>query len=320
MDRKIVRNANIEVTSLGFGTSALGSMPDTYGFSVNEDRAKKTLFSILRSPVNLIDTSRNYGMGRSETRIGKVINQEDFLNSDVIISTKLDRDMDTNIFDASRVRQSYEESLKALSLESVPILYLHDPEYVADIESIRGKNGAIAELFRLKEEGRVRAVGLAMGKLDLMHNLLSEWDFDCLITHSRYTLMNRSAEWLIDDSYRKGISIFNAAPFSGGMLAKGSSSFDKYVYQKATPDIIKRVEAYEDICTRYRIPLGVAALQFSMRDPRITSTICGVSKPERVKECVSWSDFPTSQDFWDEILGIDYDVNDPEASRVYRPE
>ncbi len=320
MDRKIVRNANIEVTSLGFGTSALGSMPDTYGFSVNEDRAKKTLFSILRSPVNLIDTSRNYGMGRSETRIGKVINQEDFLNSDVIISTKLDRDMDTNIFDASRVRQSYEESLKALSLESVPILYLHDPEYVADIESIRGKNGAIAELFRLKEEGRVRAVGLAMGKLDLMHNLLSEWDFDCLITHSRYTLMNRSAEWLIDDSYRKGISIFNAAPFSGGMLAKGSSSFDKYVYQKATPDIIKRVEAYEDICTRYRIPLGVAALQFSMRDPRITSTICGVSKPERVKECVSWSDFPTSQDFWDEILGIDYDVTDPEASRIYRPE
>lgn len=320
MDRKIVRNANIEVTSLGFGTSALGSMPDTYGFSVNEDRAKKTLFSILRSPVNLIDTSRNYGMGRSETRIGKVINQEDFLNSDVIISTKLDRDMDTNIFDASRVRQSYEESLKALSLESVPILYLHDPEYVADIESIRGKNGAIAELFRLKEEGRVRAVGLAMGKLDLMQNLLSEWDFDCLITHSRYTLMNRSAEWLIDDSYRKGISIFNAAPFSGGMLAKGSSSFDKYVYQKATPDIIKRVEAYEDICTRYRIPLGVAALQFSMRDPRITSTICGVSKPERVKECVSWSDFPTSQDFWDEILGIDYDVTDPEASRIYRPE
>ena len=44
-------------------------------------------------------------------------------------------------------------------------------------------------------------------------------------------------------------------------------------------DPIRRIEA---ICARHNVPPGAAALQFSMRDPRIASTICGVSKPERV--------------------------------------
>ena len=73
MEKKQVSSTNIFVTSMSFGTSALGSMPDTYGYAVAEELAHETLEVILNGPVNLIDTSRNYGLGRSESRIGRVI-------------------------------------------------------------------------------------------------------------------------------------------------------------------------------------------------------------------------------------------------------
>ena len=320
MEKREVSSTNIFVTSMSFGSSALGSMPDTYGYAVEDELALKTLEAILNSPVNLIDTSRNYGMGRSESRIGKAITNKRLGKSNFFVSTKLDRDMRTNIFDAKRVRKSHEESLTALGIDNLPILYLHDPEYAADIKLVRGNQGAIAELFRLKEEGLTKAAGLAMGRLDLMASLLSEWDFDCLITHNRYTLLNRSAGDIIENASRKGISVFNAAPFCGGMLAKGSANFDSYVYQKASPQVLNRVRHLENICGRHGVSLGAAALQFSMRDPRITSTICGVSHPESVRKCIEWASIRIPDSFWDEIDGVEFDLEDPEKDRIYKPE
>jgi D-threo-aldose 1-dehydrogenase len=56
-----------------------------------------------------------------------------------------------------------------------------------------------------------------------------------------------------------------------------------------------------------------------MRDPRITSTICGVSKPERVLETLEWARFPVPDIVWEELKAVGYSLEDPEASRTYRP-
>ncbi len=58
---------------------------------------------------------------------------------------------------------------------------------------------------------------------------------------------------------------------------------------------VKQVEA---VCARHGVPPGAAALQFSTRDPRIASTICGVSKPERVKETLAWAEWNIPQALW----------------------
>ena len=50
-------------------------MPDTYGYSVDEGRARETINAIFDSECNLIDTSRNYGFGNAEKRIGQVIQE-----------------------------------------------------------------------------------------------------------------------------------------------------------------------------------------------------------------------------------------------------
>ena len=308
------------VPEISFGTSGLGNMPDTYGYEVSEQRAHDTVRAILEQTPCFIDTSRNYGLGRSEERLGAVIAEMGGLPEGCILSTKLDRRMDTNVLDAEQARRSLEESLEALHVDHIDILHLHDPEHCASVEQITGPGGALDELFKMKEEGLATAVGLAMGELELMTKILPDWEFDTLISHNRFTLMNRSADAMFTGAHARGIAIFNAAPFAGGVLAKGSANHRKITYQDASDADLEPVRRIEAICSRHDVPVGAVALQFSMRDPRVASTICGVSKPERVHQTVEWASCAIPEAAWEELLALPFSMEDPEANRVYKPE
>ena len=224
MNKVRLGRTGLTVTSVCFGASGLGDMPDTYGYDVDAERAKATVRAIFDGPANFLDTSRIYGMGRSEERIGAVIRERGglLLTFSPSSSSKLDRDPETNVFDAARARRSLEESLTAMGLERIDLLHLHDPEHSRSLAGATGRDGALGELFRIREEGLAKAVGLAAGKVEMMMPLLRDWDFDALITHNRFTLVNRNAEEMLDFAEAKGIAVLNAAPYAGGILAKGS--------------------------------------------------------------------------------------------------
>ena len=308
----------IKVSEICFGTSALGNMPDTYGYEVNPSIAEETILAILNGPSNFIDTSRNYGMGRSEKLIGNVFKSLGGKPNNIILATKIDRDTATNILDRDATLKSFEQSIKALETEKIDILHLHDPEHCKDLNDITCKGGALDTLFQLKEEGSVTLVGLAMGKVEMMYDLIQEWPFDVMINHNRFTLLNRQADKLFNLAKKKGIKIFNAAPFCGGILAKGTKVTNRLVYQEVSEKKLKPVFDLEKICLKYNIPLGAAALQFSMKDPRISSTIVGITKKSRIDQIVKWSNFEISEDAWAEILSLPFSINDPEASRNYK--
>ncbi|MEM9574152.1 MAG: aldo/keto reductase [Pseudomonadota bacterium] len=313
-----IGDTGVSVTNLCFGTSVLGDMPDTYGYAVDEERARATIHAIFDGPANCIDTSRNYGLGRSEERIGAVIRERGGLPDGFVISTKLDRDNKTDRLDADRARRSLEESLEALSLDRVQILHLHDPEHAADLSEITRSGGALDALFKFKEEGLADAVGLAMGTIDLMFPLVRERPFDVLISHNRYTLLNRQADEMFDYAHEAGIAIFNAAPYAGGVLAKGSAVMPKVTYQDATEESLAPVRMVEQVCAEHNLAPGAAALQFSMDDPRITSTIVGVSKSERVHQTIDWANRSISEAARAQLAGLSYSTDDPEANRDYR--
>ncbi len=111
IERVKLGRTDLSVSRICFGASGLGDMPDTYGYGVDETRAKATIEAILDGPVNFLDTSRIYGFGRSEERIGAVIRERGGLPQGFVISTKLDRDPQTNRFDAAQARRSLEQSL-----------------------------------------------------------------------------------------------------------------------------------------------------------------------------------------------------------------
>ena len=313
------RAGGLALPALCFGTSALGSMPDTYGYEVDESRARATVNRVLDSPFPFLDTSRNYGDGESERRLGAAFAERGGLPEGAVLSTKLDRDMDSGRFDAARARESLEQSLAALGLERVDILHLHDPEHSASVTEITGKGGALPELVRMKEEGLCRAIGLAAGDVEVMMPILLDWEFDVLITHNRWTLLNRNAGQLIETALSRGIKIMNAAPYAGGMLAKGSEAHPRYVYQEPNEAVLEPVRKIERICAEHEVPIGAAALQFSLRDGRIASTVCGVTKPERVEQTLAWAEHDIPDAVWAAIGDIVPSSENPEASRVYSP-
>ncbi len=317
--RTEIRNTGVTIPAICFGTSALGDMPDTYTYEVSETRAVETVKSILTSDCAFIDCSRNYGMGRSEQRIGLAIRELGGLPQGAVISTKLDRDMNTGVFNAAQARRSIEESLTALGVDSVDILHLHDPEHAESLAPVTCSGGAIDELFKMREEGICKVVGLAAGNVEVMVPILKSYDFDILITHNRFTLVNTNAEEMIALAAAKNMAVMNAAPYCGGALAKGTESFKRYVYQPANAETLAPLKQVEQICQQYQVPPGAAALQFSMRDNRITSTICGISKPERIEQTLAWADFDIPETAWTALQSLQRSSADPEATREYSP-
>jgi D-threo-aldose 1-dehydrogenase len=319
MQTRQIGQTGLRLTPITFGAAALGDMPDTFGYSVDEARARATINRILDGPANCLDTSRLYGAGRSEDRIGAAIAARGGLPAGFVLSTKLDRDLASGRFDAARARRSLEESLAALRVDNIDLLHLHDPEHARDLSEITGKHGAMAELLRMKEEGLATAIGIAMGNVALQRRLIDDWPVDAIINHNRFTLLNREADALFDACAAKGIAVLNAAPYASGVLAKGSAIAPRIAYQTATEEGLSQVRAIEAICARHAIPPGAAALQFSLRDPRITSTIVGVSRPERVDQTLAWATHPIPQAAWDALLALPFSTDDPEASRTYKP-
>ncbi len=307
----------LEVSRICWGAAPIGGMPEAYGHGMTEEGGYAIVNAILDGPGNFLDTSRNYGAGRSEERIGHVIRDRGGIPEGFVVATKLDRDPETNAFDADAMRRSLEKSLKALNLDRVGLLHIHDPEYAADIDEVTRTGGGIETLYRMKEEGFCDAVGLAAGRVDVMMPILERFDFDAMITHNRYTLVNRNADAMISFAVGKGIAVINAAPFASGVLARGSASNPRYVYQEASEAMLKPVRDIEAICARHGVPLGAVALQFSMRDPRITSTICGIGKPEEIAGVAEWSAWPIPSALWDEIAALPASTDDPEATRAY---
>jgi D-threo-aldose 1-dehydrogenase len=307
----------LSVSQICFGTAPIGHMPEVYGEGVSEDLAHRIVKAIFDGPSNFLDTSRNYGAGRSETRIGNVIRELGGPPKGFVIATKLDRDPETNRFDASAMRRSLELSLEALGLDRVGLLHLHDPEYAADLDEVTRKGGGIEELYKMKEEGLCDAIGLAAGRVDVMMPILERFPFDAMITHNRFTLVNRNAEAMIDYAVGKGIAVLNAAPFAGGVFAKGSAANPRYVYQEANEAMLSPVRRIEAIAARHGVPLGALALQFSTRDKRITSTIVGVGQPGEVDSIAAWANYPIPDAVWQELSTLPVSHDDPEATRQY---
>lgn len=309
--------SGLRVSRICYGTAPIGDMPEVYGHGAGQEDAAATIRAILTGPSNILDTSRNYGAGRSEERIGVVIREIGGLPKGFLISTKLDRDPETNRFDAASMRRSLEQSLTALGLDRVHLLSLHDPEYASDLDEVTKPGGGLEELYKIRDEGLCDTVGLAAGRVDVMMPMLERFDFDTLITHNRLTLVNRNADEMIDYAHGKGIAVLNAAPFAGGVFAKGSAANPRYVYQEASDAMLDPIKTVERVVERYDVPLGAVALQYSTRDPRITSTICGVGRPDEIAEIAEWSNVTIPQALWEELDALPVSRDDPEATRDY---
>jgi len=272
----------VETSPLALGTSGWG--PRRTGETAEQRDARISeladAFFAGRLGTTLLDTSNAYGEDagapHSERLIGEAIARVGGVPAGLVVQSKLDRDMATGRFDAARMRDSLAESLDRLGIERIPVLYLHDPENIG-FKAAMAPGGPVDALLAMRESGAADAIGISGGPVGMLQRFVETDLFDALVTHNRFTLVDRSAEALLDAAAERGLGIANAAPYGAGVLTGDPRFAGSYGYRPIRPEVQDAVDRATAACVRVGVPLSAAALQFSLRDPRVHTTIVGAA-------------------------------------------
>jgi D-threo-aldose 1-dehydrogenase len=311
-------STGLQVTAVCAGGSPLGSMPENYGHELSYAEGVAMVGAILASPIRWIDTSNGYSGGESERRIGVGLAQSGGLPADFFVATKVDAD--GRDYSGDRVRASVAESKERLGLDALPLVYLHDPEG-HDFDQLSSAGGAVEALMALRAEGEIGHVGLAGGDVHEMSRYLALGGFEVILIHNRWTLVDHSAAALIEQAESLGVAVVNAAIYGGGILANPSGS-RSYGYRPATEETLTAIAAMEQACHEAGTDLATAALQASVNDRRVSATVVGMSRPDRLRkivESLSAELPPALFDHLAELLPEQHNWLDFQPTRSTRP-
>lgn len=293
-------NTGILASPITLGTSGLGR--GTNPGNADEADAVALASAMLHGPFALIDTANEYAHGRSEAVLGTALATRGAAAGRSIVS-KVDRDLDTGVFDRDRVLRSFEESCTRLGIERIGLLHLHDP-YVVSFDEAMSSDGAVQGLIELREQGLVDAIGIAVGHIGLTWRYVETGLFDAVLTHNRFTLVDDSAQSLMVDARARGMGVFNAAPFGGGLLARGAASGARYAYTDSPFALLDWVRKAEVVCERHGVELPTAALHFSLRSPLVDSTVVGVSSPARIQALADAVTLTLPDELWHDLAAL----------------
>jgi D-threo-aldose 1-dehydrogenase len=265
MRTRLLGRTGLTVTELGFGAASLGNLHrDT-----SDDTAAEAVSVAYEAGVRYFDTAPHYGLGLSERRLGAALTGR----AGLVVSTKVGRLLEPNPaptgsdlasggfdvpddlvrrFDFSRdgVLRSLESSLTRLGLDRVDVVYVHDPDDHAD-EAV---SAAVPTLVELREQGVLSAVGVGMNQWQVPLRMVRETDLDVVMLASRWTLLDRSGEPLLDACAERGVSVVAAAPYNSGLLAARRPPDDAlYDYRQADSSLLRRAHAMADACERHGV-------------------------------------------------------------------
>ena len=294
---------------LGFGTAPLGNMFR----NIPETEALATIDAAWESGIRYFDTAPFYGAGLAELRLGAALKQR--RRDDYVLSTKVGRlildeledpasrelgekgglfefgrkNRIVDDYSADATLRSIEDSLTRLDTDRLDIVWVHDiaqdfhgDNWLAQFEIAR--TGAFRVLTRLREEGVIKAWGVGVNKVEPLELTLdlAEAQPDAFLLAGRYTLLDheRALQRLMPAAAAQNVDIVVGGPYSSGILAGGAH----FEYQKASPEIIAKVENIKAIAARHGVSVKAAALQFSLANPAVAAVIRGASRPERLAE------------------------------------
>jgi aryl-alcohol dehydrogenase-like predicted oxidoreductase len=249
--------------------------------------------------MNFIDTSPVYGRGMSEILLGlglKGISRDSYL-----LGTKLGRYSDIHFdFSAKRVEESVHVSLHRLGTDRLDVLLLHDVEFVP-LPQIWEET--LPAVLKLKEQGKVRAVGFSCYPMKTFHTVLDhvENDIDCVLSYNQYTLQNaRFADELVPRLQTQGIGAINAGPFSARLLTNAPLP----AWLKEPEEVKAAARAAAELCAARGSDIARLALQFSCENPDIATTVAGSANPANIVKWAQWLDEPPDRELLHEVLAI----------------
>jgi D-threo-aldose 1-dehydrogenase len=285
-----------DISRFVLGCASFGNL----GKPIEEIDVDAALEAAWDAGVRVFDTAPHYGVGLSEERIGRFLSQRP--RSEFVVSTKVGRlliEADENVegvdgfFETPRrrrirdysregVRRSIEQSCERLQIDKVDIALIHDPDEYEEI-AFSESYPALAEL---RDEGVVGAIGVGMNQVPMLERFVSGTDIDCVLVAGQYSLLNAEADAdFFGLCESRGVAVFVGGVFNSGVLADPSSG--TYGYVPARDDVLDRVTSIAKVCEHHGVSLRAAALQYVLRNPRVTGVVVGVRNALEVTENVA---------------------------------
>jgi D-threo-aldose 1-dehydrogenase len=318
-----IGSAGTRVTSFGLGGTGLGNMYQ----AVEEDAALELVAAAYQGGVRYFDTAPCYGLGLSETRLGRAL--AGLKRSRFAVSTKVGYSLvplapgedSWTLWDKSppmraefdfsydAAMRSIDGSLERLNLDNVDMVAIHDPDEAAGNDPSsdpysrshfkEAMDGAYRALHSLRNQRMIGAIGVGINQWQMLTDFAREGDFDYFLLAGRYTLLDHaSARTLLPLCLERGVKVIVGGPFNSGILASGAVSGAYYNYAPAPADVLNRVRRIESLCARSGISLRAAALQFPLGHPAVVSVIPGARSTTEFDENIAALGETIPQEFW----------------------
>ncbi|MEK3738199.1 aldo/keto reductase [Paenibacillus sp. FSL H7-0941] len=276
---------NLQVLPLGLGANAVGGHNLFPG--LNDETGRNIVRSALDHGINFIDSAFIYGPGRSEELIGEVLKERGGRDN-VVIATKgahvITGDKITLDNSPAFLRQSVEDSLKRLQTDYIDLYYIHFPDENTP------KDEAVGELKKLKDEGKIRAIGVSNFSIDQLKEANKDGHVDVLQSH--YNLLHRDAEQdLLPYTQEHGISFVPYFPLASGLLGGKYKQGDTFsdirkndpLFQGETfAKNLEKVDKVRQIANAKGVEVAHVVLAWYLTVPSIDVLIPGAKRPEQI--------------------------------------
>lgn len=274
MEYRTLGKTGLKVSKLAFGGSSLGSVFR----SVAEEDGIRAVHTALDHGINLIDTAPYYGATKAETVLGKAL--QGVARDRYLLATKVARfgpeiaDFD---FSAGRVFSSIEESLARLGVDHFDFIQVHDLEF-GNIDQIVTET--IPALREAQHQGKARFIGITGLPVRLFAEVMDRVDVDLIQSYCHYCLNDTALADVLPYLQEKQVGIFNSAPLAMRLLTQeGPPS-----WHPASAEVTAKCAEAAAYCASQGADLAKLALQFSVSNPDIHTTIVGTASPDRILE------------------------------------
>jgi L-glyceraldehyde 3-phosphate reductase len=270
-----------------------------FGDSQPIEQSRAILRRAFDAGVTHFDLANNYGVpyGSAESNFGRIF-REDFasLRDELVISTKAGWDMWPGPYGEFGSRKyllaSLDQSLERMGLDYVDIFYSHRADPDTPLEETMGA------LDTAVRQGKALYVGISSYGPELTSEairILRNLGTPLLIHQPSYSLLNRWIEHgLLDVLGDQGVGCITFGPLAQGLLttkyldgvptdsrARVGLEFDE---SWLTEENLNRVRKLNEIASGRGQTLAQMALAWTLRDPRVTSTLVGVSRIEQLDD------------------------------------
>ena len=278
----------MSLSHLGFGASSLGSVfrPTNLNDSI------KAVETAIEGGINFIDVSPYYGHYKAETVLGEAL--KNIPRDKYFLSTKVGRygkdGVNTWDYSAQRAKESVYESMDRLHIDHIDLINVHDIEFQAALPGGLQKvvDETLPALVELRELGVVGHVGITDLQLENIKWVIDHTEpgtVESILNFCHYCLNDDKLNDFMDEFEQKGIGVINASPLSMGLL----SSRGVPDWHPAPKPLVDACARAAEFCREKGYPIERLAIQYSVSNPRIASTLFSSANPENVKRNIEWA-------------------------------